>query len=70
MKLSPSDVEFVPCPVDIPAGDTRSADYLIVRLGQDGSIQLQGSHREVERFLAECARSGIVLNLDYLSWCG
>jgi len=64
------DLDFVSCFVDISASDTASTAYLIIRLGPHGQIKLEGNRQEVEEFLAECARVGLVLNLDHLSWCG
>ncbi len=48
----------------------RSTDYLIIGLNDRGNFSIQGSRNEVEKFLLECARSGLVIRLDHLSWCG
>lgn len=45
-------------------------DYLIINIDQNGYIQFRGSHENVERFLRSCAKSGIIMHLDYLSPCG
>ncbi len=51
-------------------GDGESPGYLIVRVTREGRIQVQGSRAELASFMQECARSGLVLELECLSWCG
>jgi hypothetical protein len=69
--LQEHDLGFVPAPPGdgLPANDP-AASYLIVRLGADGKIEFQGSREDVEVFLRACTREGLVMSLDYFSWCG
>lgn len=65
------DLAFIPSPPGLPLPATAdSTRYLIVRLSEHGHIEIQGSREEVEQFLVECARSGLLITLDHLSWCG
>ena len=64
-------LEFIPSPYSVLAeGSETSPRYLIVRLYDQGRITLEGSRESVNDFLIECAHSGLVIQMDHLSWCG
>lgn len=65
------ELAFVPPPPGLSKVKTEAGgDYLIVHLDKDGRIAIQGSREEVEQFLVNCARAGLLVTLDHLSWCG
>ncbi len=47
-----------------------STHYLIIRISDTGNIEIQGSRKELEEFLTECAKCGFMIELDHLCWCG
>lgn len=64
------ELNFVPAPPGLPDEQTDGTEYLIVRLDDDGHVEVQGSRATVEQFLEACAHAGLVVKLDHLSWCG
>ena len=71
MKDIPADdLTLVPTLLHSLRATKPEEAYLIVYVTDDGQVWLQGSRPEVEDFLAECAHLGLVIHLDYLSWCG
>lgn len=59
-----------PPPSSAPLFGAEASGYLIVRLSDEGAIEIQGSREHVNSFLQACALHGLILSLDYLSWCG
>ncbi len=45
-------------------------DVLQVTIGHDGRITMRGPRAAVVELMACCARNGLLIELDYLNWCG
>jgi hypothetical protein len=54
---------------DQPA-DTQGSSSLIIKLESDGRLHLTGSRQALEDFLPAIAQVGMVVELDFLNWCG
>lgn len=70
MRAQLTDMSLAPSAADVPGSDPAQGAELLVRITADGRIEFEGGRAEVEAFLEQCARLGIVLDLAYLSWCG
>lgn len=46
------------------------SDYLVVVVHEGGQVHVRGQPEDVFRFFQECAASGFIVSLDYLSRCG
>lgn len=45
-------------------------DVLQVTIGHDGRITMRGPRAAVVELMACCARNGLLIEFDYLNWCG
>lgn len=45
-------------------------DQLVVVVHGGGQVHVRGQPEDVCRFFQECAASGLIVSLDYLSRCG
>lgn len=57
-------------PGDVTVDHDARGTYLVIRIVADGRIQVEGRQADINAFLEQCARLGIVVDLAYLSWCG
>lgn len=58
--------------VDVMAENVNCANPTVLQatISHDGRITLRGPRAAVVEFLACCARNGMLIDLDYLNWCG
>lgn len=61
---------FVDAPCLLEGLDEKSPRLLIVTMNDQGRFRLEGSREAVNDFLEACARSGLIIELDRLAWCG
>lgn len=74
MNASEATFKEVPALFGPDVLDERAAvpepAVLQLALTDDGRISVRGPRAAVVELLACCARHGLVIQLDYLNWCG
>jgi hypothetical protein len=65
-------LEFGPLPsLPYETGEELPEEgYLVIRIEEDGRLQLQGTRHALRTFFEICARAGLVIEVGRISWCG
>jgi len=67
---SHGELSLVPSGDDLPPASGPQGEELVVRISANGRIEFSGSRADIEAFLQECAAAGLILDIEFLSWCG